>query len=363
MGKGSHRRVPGTRMMERSFLKGLARPAIYITGILMLTVSSLFLLTGLSLGIDVFEIFSLFLGSTVGSFDSVLRMLARTTPILITTLGLVVAFRSGVWNIGGEGQIVVGAIVTTGVCLFLNLPPPLSIVLSFLGSFLVSGAYGGLAAYLKARWDVNEVVITMMQNFVAYAILQYLIDGPWNWGVGLYPRTAMIPTEMRLPFITSHLNVMLVVALALIGATYFLMNRTVLGYEMQAMGDNRKAALTNGIETTRVTVLSLLISGGICGLAGSGLVLGYFFRAQSGISGNYGFYAIASAFIAGNRVSLTPLSSLLIAFIYEGTLSLTALGIPHRLSEAIIGIVFLVVLLPKALGWFMEVSESDSTGH
>ncbi len=336
------------------------RSALYITGIIAWTVSAIFVLTSLSLGIDLVEIFALFLGSTIGSLDSILHTLARATPILISTLGLLVAFKSGIWNIGGEGQIVVGAIVTVGTCLFLGLPPPLAIALSLIGSFLASGIYGAFAAFLKARWDVNEVVVTMMQNFVAFAILQYLINGPWNWGVGLYPRTAMIPPETRLPFIMSPLSSMFLVALALVAATYILLNRTVLGYEIRAMGANKMAAFTNGIDTERLTMLSMLLSGGICGLAGSGLVMGTFFRAQAGISGNYGFYAIASAFIAGNRALLAPLSSLLIALIYEGTLSLTALGIPHRLSEAIVGIVFLVVLLPKAAGWLREVNEDDA---
>lgn len=336
------------------------RSALYITGIIAWTVSAIFVLTSLSLGIDLVEIFALFLGSTIGSLDSILQTLARATPILISTLGLLVAFKSGIWNIGGEGQIVVGAIVTVGTCLFLGLPPPLAIALSLIGSFLASGIYGAFAAFLKARWDVNEVVVTMMQNFVAFAILQYLINGPWNWGVGLYPRTAMIPPETRLPFIMSPLSSMFLVALVLVAATYILLNRTVLGYEIRAMGANKMAAFTNGIDTERLTMLSMLLSGGICGLAGSGLVMGTFFRAQAGISGNYGFYAIASAFIAGNRALLAPLSSLLIALIYEGTLSLTALGIPHRLSEAIVGIVFLVVLLPKAAGWLREVNEDDA---
>lgn len=336
------------------------RSALYITGIIAWTVSAIFVLTSLSLGIDLVEIFALFLGSTIGSLDSILHTLARATPILISTLGLLVAFKSGIWNIGGEGQIVVGAIVTVGTCLFLGLPPPLAIALSLIGSFLASGIYGAFAAFLKARWDVNEVVVTMMQNFVAFAILQYLINGPWNWGVGLYPRTAMIPPETRLPFIMSPLSSMFLVALVLVAATYILLNRTVLGYEIRAMGANKLAAFTNGIDTERLTMLSMLLSGGICGLAGSGLVMGTFFRAQAGISGNYGFYAIASAFIAGNRALLAPLSSLLIALIYEGTLSLTALGIPHRLSEAIVGIVFLVVLLPKAAGWLREVKDDDA---
>jgi len=342
-------------MMKKNSLESLIRSALYMIGTLIFSLMMIFLISGFLGGIDVNDIFGLFFSSTLGSLDSVLRVLARTTPILISTLGLLVAFRSGVWNTGGEGQIVVGVLTTTGICLFLNLPPFLAIFLALLLSFLLSGAYGALAGFLRAKWDVNEVVVTMMQNFVAFAVLQYLIDGPWNWGVGLYPRTAMIPPETRLPFIKFPLNIGFILALILVGITHLLLNRTVLGYEMRAMGDNKRAAYSYGINTTHLTMVSMLISGGVCGLAGSGLVLGYFFRTQAGISGNYGFYAIASSFIANNRAALAPLSSLLIAFIYEGTLSLTALGMPHRLCEAIVGIIFIVVLLPKELKWLKGV--------
>lgn len=338
-------------MMRKGSLGGLLRSALYTIGLLTFTISLIFIISSLSVGISLADVFRLFLASSVGSIDSVLRTLTRATPMLISTLGLLLAFRSGVWNIGGEGQIVVGVVVTTGISLFVELPPFLAILLSLVASFLAAGAYGALAGFLKARWDVNEVVVTMMQNFVALALLQYLINGPWNWGVGLYPRTEMIPPETRLPFLAYPLNVTFVFALLLVGVTHILLERSVLGYELRAMGDNRRVAYIQGVDVSRLTVLSMLISGGICGLAGSGLVLGHFFRAQADISGNYGFYSIASAFIAGNRAAWAPLSSLLIAFIYEGTLGLTALGIPHRLCEAIVGIVFIVVLLPRELGW------------
>jgi ABC-type uncharacterized transport system permease subunit len=336
-------------MMKGESLKGQIKSALYLIGVLISTLSVTFLVSAFLVEVDFSEISRFFFNSTVGTVDGFLQVLARTTPILISTLGLVVAFRSSVWNIGGEGQIVVGVIVTTGVCLFLGLPPTLAILLAFLASFLAGGAYGALAGFLKARWDVNEIVVTMMQTFIVFALLQYLIDGPWNWGVGLYPRTAMIPSGTRLPFIKFPLNITVIIALTLAFVTHLLLNRTVLGYEMRAMGSNRTTAFCQGINITRLTVLSMLISGGFCGLAGSGLVLGSFFRAQAGISGNYGFYAIAAALIADNKATLAPFSSLLIALIYEGTLGLTALGLPSRLGEATVGIVLIVVLLPKAL--------------
>jgi len=340
-------------MGERS-IEGVMRIGLYVVGTLVSALLITFLVSSLLVGADLAQILSFFLGSSIGSVDSLLRTLARATPILISTLGLLVAFRSGVWNIGGEGQIVVGVIVTTGICLFLNVPPSLAVLLSLVGSFLAGGAYGAVAGFLRARLDVNEVVVTMMQTFIVLALLQYLIDGPWNWGLGLYPRTQMIPPGTRLPFIKYPLNIMFVVALLIAASVHIFLRRTVMGYELRAIGSNRNAAFIQGIAVERLTILSMLMSGGLCGLAGSGLVMGYFFRAQSGISGNYGFYSIASAFIAGNEALFAPLSSFLIALIYEGTLGLTALGLPHRLGEAMVGIIFIVVMLPKTLGWLKE---------
>jgi ABC-type uncharacterized transport system permease subunit len=325
------------------------KAAVYNVGLLVVTLGAAFLATSLVVGRGVGEIVWYFVASSVGSADSVLRLLMRATPLLIATLGLLVAFRSGVWNIGGEGQIVLGVIVTTGICLFLPLPPVVAVLLSFVMSFLVSGAYAAVAGFLKARWDVNEIAVTMMQTFVATAVLQYLIDDPWNWGQGLYPRTAKIPVETQLPFLLPPLNSTVLLGGALTLVTYLLLQRTVFGYEVQAMRSNKAAAFSHGIDTARLTVLSMLLSGGLCGLAGTGLVLGEYFRAQAGISGSYGFYAIAAALMAENEASRAPVAALLIAFLSQGALGLIALGVPQRLGEVIIGAVFIVILLPRVV--------------
>lgn len=339
-------------MIEIDDQEKTVRAVLYLSSIVLLTLSTVFIISGFLVGLNPLSIFKFFFSTSVGSFDGFLRTLVRTTPLLISTLGLIVAFKCGIWNVGGEGQIVIGIIVTAGIGLFLDLPPIMTIPLAFLGSFLASGAYGTFPGFLKSRWDINEIPITMMQTFVAFALLQYLINGPWNWGVGLYPRTKAIPLEKRLPFIKYPLNVTFLIGLFLVFGIYLLLNRTVLGYEMHATGSNRIAAFNYGINTGRITTLSMLISGGICGLTGTSLVLGEFFRAQAGMSGNYGFYAIAAALIADNRIILAPFSALLIALIYEGILGLTALGLPHQLGEVVIGVVFIAVLWPRAVKWF-----------
>jgi ABC-type uncharacterized transport system permease subunit len=336
-------------MITTEELEKPIKAALYNVGLLLVTLSIAFLISSLLVGRDFGEMFWFFFHTSVGSVDSILRMLMRTTPILVATLGLIMAFRSGVWNIGGEGQIVIGVIVTTGICLFLPLPPVVAVLLSFITSFLASGVYAAMAGLLKARWDVNEIAVTMMQNFVAIALLQYLIDDPWNWGEGLYPRTAKIPADTRLPFLLQPLNSTFLIGVALAVGTYILLKRTVFGYELQAMRSNRVAALSHGIDTARLTVLSMLLSGGLCGLAGTGLVLGEYFRAQAGISGNYGFYAVAAALIADNKASRAPFAALLIAFLSQGTLGLIALGVPQRLGEVIIGAVFITILVPRVM--------------
>jgi len=325
---------------------------LYILSALIITLGLSFMISSLLIQRSLGDILRFFLASSFGSTDNFLRMLTRTTPLLITTIGLIIAFNSGIWNIGGEGQIIIGVIVSTGICLFLNLPPNASVFLAFLTSFLASGVYSAFAGFLKAKWNVNEVAITMMQNFVVIALLQWLTDDPWNWGVGLYPRTDMIPLETRLPFIYPPLNLTFFVGLTLVILIHYMLNRTILGYELQAIGSNIKAAFFQGINTSQLITISMLISGGICGLAGSSLVLGEYFRAQAGITSNYGFYAIAAALIADNKPMLAPFASLLISIICEGILGLAALGLPHRLGQVIIGLIYIVVIFPKAMKWF-----------
>lgn len=302
------------------------------------------LLTGLGPG----KTFGVFFSSTLGSVGSFLEVLKRTTPLLIASLGVAVAFRSGFWNIGAEGQIVIGSLVTVGIVLFLDVPTYLKILLASIASILAGAAYAGVAGILKAKWDINEIVITMMQNFVAFALLTYLITGPWRWGT-LYPRTAPIPVTTRLPFIEYPLNITFILALFLTFFVYLLLKKTVLGYKMRVVGHNPSAALCHGINVKRTITFAAMISGGICALAGTLLVLGEFFRVQEGISGWYGFYAIAIALFAKNKPESMPFASLLVAIVLVGTLGLSAAGMPRRFGEVVVGLLFIIVFLPILL--------------
>lgn len=321
---------------------------LFYVGVVALCLAAALFIAGLLTGLGPGETFGTFFSSTLGSVDGFLEVLKRTTPLLIASLGVAVAFRSGFWNIGAEGQIVIGSLVTVGIVLFLDVPVYLKIFLAFTASILAGAAYAGVAGFLKAKWDINDIVITMMQNLVAFALLTYLITGPWRWGT-LYPRTAPIPAATRLPFIEYPLNITFILALFLTFFVYVLLKKTVLGYKMRVVGDNPSAALCHGINVKRTITLAALISGGICALAGTALVLGEFFRVQGGISGMYGFYAIAITLFAKNKPKLMPFASLLVAIVLIGTLGLSVAGMPRRFGEVVVGLLFVVVFLPILL--------------
>lgn len=307
------------------------------------------IIISLSLNIDLKILFSRYFYSTIGTRDGLTAILVRFTPLLVTALALTVAFKSSVWNIGAEGQIIFGAIATLGICLHLNLHPIILILLSFIFAFFLGGMWGLIAGSLKALWNVNEIPVTLMLNFVAYELIRYLISSPWKSPEGLYPATIRIPFETRLPFIESPVNSSIIIAIALIPVIYLLINKTSLGFELRAVGFNRDIAHYQGINTKKTIMTCMIISGGLAALAGVLIVLGDVFRGEEGITGSYGFLAIVVVLISRNRAELIPLAAFLVASIIVGAIGLIVVGVPRRFTEILTGILFIAAITPKLL--------------
>jgi simple sugar transport system permease protein len=206
-----------------------------------------------------------------------------------------------------------------------------------------------LAGVLKAKFGVNEMIVTMMMNFVATATMIELAGGPWRDPFVLIAETRMIAPELRFPFIVYPLNTVFLIALVLIPVVYVLVEKTVLGYKMRVVGGSIAAATYAGISPGRVIMLCMFLSGGICALAGATLVFGHFFSAGTGISGMYGFYAIVCTLLGGTKPKMMFFTSLLIAFILTGTNALRALGIPGGFADVMIGLMFVMAALPELL--------------
>jgi simple sugar transport system permease protein len=314
------------------------------------------IIAAVSLNLPITEVFAQFFNSTITTQHGVLAVLRRTTYILIVSLGLGIAFRSGIFNAGGEGQILVGGLAALTVGLFLDIPPLLFALTAFLVSFFAAGGWGLIPGVLKAKWNVSELLATLMLNFVALAIMNEIAGGPLRDYDLLIAVTRPIPNQYRFPFIAHPVNVTILISLAFIVIIYLLMERSVIGYQMRLVGTSKNAAAYAGIQTGRLTMLCLFLSGGVVGLSGTMAVVGQFFRAEAGITGMYGFYSILSALLAKNKPHLMLFTSLALAFIITGMQSLRVLGMPGSFNDAVIGLLFIIAGLPEILSTLRRMS-------
>ncbi len=296
-------------------------------------------------GLNLIQTFSYFITSTFLSEKGILHSLVKTTPLLIATLGLSVAFSSHVWNIGAEGQMALGIVMTLWATLFLDIPGFLRIIIAIILSFIAGAAWAAPAGYIKAKWNVPEIPITLMQNFVTLALMLYLIANPWKPEGSGYARTAFLPETAKMPFLAYPLNSSFLLALVLIPIVYWLMKKSMLGYKLRATGQNIEAARFGGINTKRMIVLSMAISGGICALAGTALVAGEFFYGVEGMTGGFGFYAIVCVLLARMRPELCLFTSYFTGAIIIGTTNLTLRGVPTQFVEMSVGIIFIASVL------------------
>jgi ABC-type uncharacterized transport system permease subunit len=291
------------------------------------------------------KIFVYFFRSTLFRSSGLLNTLAVTTPLLIASLGLLVAFKASVWNIGAEGQIVFGIIGALGATLFLDVPVFAKIILAFLFSFIGGGVWAAIAGALKAKWNVPEIPITLMQNFIALALMSFLISGPWISPEPGYSRTSFIPANVRFPFLIDPLNSTFLIAVALVPVIYWLINRSVFGYKLSATGASQSAAAVAGLNPKKTIVVGMFISGGVCALAGACLVLGKYFFGVEGISASYGNYAIVAVLLAELKVEFVPLTSFFVAFVLMGSSAITNVGVPGPFVNLTMGIVFIAALI------------------
>ena len=279
--------------------------------------------------------------------------LVRTTPLLLTGLGIIISFRSGVLNIGGEGQILIGAIAAAVVALKLeSLPSLVLFPLVLLSGAAAGGIWGGIAGFLKARLNVNEILSTVMLNQIAAQLYLLLIRGilidPQEvaYGTGV-PQTALVPNAVWLSRLIpgTRLNTGFILALVLAVAVYVLLMKTTVGYRLRAVGAGPEAAKYAGINVPFYMVLSMFLAGALAGLAGTVEVLGVHHRALEDISAGYGFSAIVAALFGRlHPIGVIPASILFGALILGADMMQRAVSIPAAIVMVIQGFIILFVV-------------------
>ncbi|MFQ3619464.1 MAG: ABC transporter permease, partial [Spirochaetales bacterium] len=317
-------------------------------GIGVLCIGFVFLL----LGVDpIFALRRIFLGS-FGSLFGLRETLTKAIPLILISSGLCVAFQARFWNIGAESQLLMGAVASTwfGLTWGQQFSPFLGIPIMFLLGFLGGALWGIIPALLKVRFGISEVISSLMLNYIAAEFVSYLIVGPWK-GTSKYgyPYTEDLPKNLilgtfsgtRIHFFT--LTIGIVVSLLL----FILLYRSKFGYEVRVVGESPEAARYAGIDFFRTTVLLMLISGGVAGLAGVGEVAGihHHLSYPANISAGYGFTAIITAWLG----KLNPFASLGASVFFAGILvGGDAIQISLRLPAATVQIfngILLFVLL------------------
>ncbi len=239
--------------------------------------------------------------SSLGSGYGISETLVKTTPLIFTGLAVSIAFRMQIWNIGAEGQLYMGAIGATGIALFSGINNHwLMLLAMFAAAFCCGGLWGGVAGFLRARWQVNEVIVTLLMNYIAIFFADYLIYGPWKDPKGFnFPLTAQFSDSARLAFyFDTRLHSGFILALVCAIAIYLFMERTVWGYQIKVIGSNPKAAQYAGMKTATAIFIVLFLSGAVAGLAGFSEVAGLQYRLQNGLSPGYGYTAIIIAWLA-----------------------------------------------------------------
>jgi general nucleoside transport system permease protein len=290
-------------------------------------------------------------GSTYGRSETVVRAI----PLMLTGLAVSIAFRMLFWNIGAEGQLVMGAIATAWIPLFVlkdsNLPAGVLLLIMGIAAFAAGALWGLIPAALKAYLKVNEIITTLMLNYVAILFMDYLYTGPWKDRAGYgFPGTASFKEWAALPRLPSEwgfgrVHAGLIIAIVAAVLIWLVLSRTKWGYEIRVIGENPEAARYAGISLVRNALLVMILSGGLAGLAGYGQVAGIAFRLQKGIAVGDGFTAIIIAWLAKLHPIGVPIVAVLMAALSVGGDQITiTMGLPAAMSRVLQGAILFFVL-------------------
>ncbi len=295
--------------------------------------------------------------SSFGSLYGIKETITKAIPLMLCGIGLSIAFKGKFWNIGAEGQLLIGAVLATWVGLFIgkNLPSIILIPLMFLAGFVGGGLVALIPALLKVRFNTNEVISTLMLNYIIEQYVQYLVYGPWKGKTQYgFPYTDNLPPNALLPIIKgSRIHYpTLIIAIILSILIFFLLFRTKLGYEIRVIGENPLSAKYAGIDYVKVILIMMFLSGGIAALAGVGEIAGIHkhLTYPSQISSEYGFTAIIVAWLAQLNPLLVIVTSLFFGgILVGGDVIQTSFGFPFATINIFNGLMLVFI----SIGYFL----------
>jgi simple sugar transport system permease protein len=347
---------------------------LYKTAVIAIAIGAAAFLGALvlwAIGAEVLTTFAVIFIEPLKSMYIITEVLIRAIPLIFVALGISVAFRSGILNIGAEGQILAGILGATIIAVtFPTLPRGVIIPMALLTGTLFGAFYGAIPGILKTRLNVSELLSTVMLNYIALQIYVFSLRGPLIDPAELVTGSGT-PQSMRFPktaWLTrlipgTRLHTGLILALILAGLLYLLLWRTSFGYKMRAAGAGEKAARYGGINVSRYLVTAMCLSGGFAGLAGSVEVMGLHRRAIEGISSGYGFTGIVVALFGGlHPAGIIPSAFLFGLILVGGDMTQRMVGVPSNMVQVLQGIIILTIVSAKMVinnPYLMERTEQN----
>ncbi|WP_129689090.1 ABC transporter permease [Gottfriedia acidiceleris] len=270
---------------------------------------------------------------------------ATATPLILTGLSVAFAFRTGLFNIGAAGQMLFAGFCASAVGLTVDLPTLILVPIMVIVAFIAGAAWAFIPGLLKAKFNVHEVVSTIMMNWIAYWTVYYLVPQYFKGSTETESKMLADAATLKMPFLSnlfggSYINFGLFIAVIMVIVVSFIINRTVLGYELKAVGYNRSAAEYAGISVNRNVILSMMISGGLAGLAGVVQFAGNASLIQIGVLPTEGFDGIAVALLGMNTPIGVFFSAIFFGLLYSGKGFMSAMtSIPPDIADVIIAII------------------------
>jgi ABC-type uncharacterized transport system permease subunit len=335
----------------KKYLRSIVSPLTAI--ILSLIIGAAFISI---VGKNPIEVYSRLFSGTMGSSYGIGQVLFKSTPLIFTGLAVAFAFKAGLFNIGAEGQVIVGAFCSALIGFtFINLPAYILLPLSILAGFIGGAFWGGIAGYLKAKYGSHEVINTIMLNFIAAALVSYFVNEIFNVQATVHtPEISPSAYIARFDSFTglfggSPFNLSFLIALLTCLIFYIVISKTTYGYEITTLGLNKQASEYAKMNVKRLIFSSMAISGGLAGLAGINFVNGYKHYFELGFSGGVGYIGIAVALIAKNNPVGVILVSILFGILEYGGLTVNTI-VPKELVTMLQAIViFFVIIISKIL--------------
>ncbi len=306
---------------------------------------------------------ALFAGS-LGDAGAISESLVASTPYIFAGLAVAVGFRGGLFNIGGEGQLLVAAGASVVIGYSFQLPAIIHLPLAVVGGVLAGAIYGAIPGYLKAKTGAHEVINTIMMNYIAFRFFSWAFTGPLRRPGGDAPVTQEIYPSAYLPQLFEGYRFHWGFFLALLVAfgVWWLLFKTTLGFEIRTVGANPNAARYGGIKITRIIVLTMGISGGLAGMAGVNEVLGLNHFLADGFSSGYGFDAIALALLGKSHPLGVVLAALLFGTLRNGATRMQSIAsIPIDIISVVQALVIVFIAAPSIVRWIYRVKVPEDT--